>query len=438
MRAGSHSSSSVPDGTRQAGTVTRAVEASLARIAARDPELLAWKYIDPDRVRRLASERDSLPEARRGPLHGMLIGVKDNFDTSDMPTGYGSPIYEGNRPSADAAAVALLKSSGAVIVGKTVSTEFAGWPPAVTRNPRDPSRTPGGSSSGSAAAVADGMVTAALGTQTLGSVIRPSSYCGVVGFKPTFGRINRAGVKPLAESLDTIGIIARSVTDADRVYRALSSAPATNFTAQAPKLAFCRGPNWHLADDDARQAIERFVDALRAAGLSVGEIDVSALEPLAAAAKLIQDFELWRGLAFERTRHFDQLSPAFQAGVRAAETLTFDDYNRAQRLGRESRRRFPDLLAGHDAILSLSATGAAPAGLGSTGDPVMNSTWTLLHVPCVTIPVLQGRSGLPIGLQVIAPRNADDVALRVAHWLHEFHGRAQRAPAEAGAPPNPA
>lgn len=402
--------------------VARAAQTCLARIAERDPEVHAWKYIDADAVRVEAAKRDSLPASQRGLLHGLLVGVKDNFDTSDMPTGFGSPIYDDNRPCADSAAVALLRSNGAVVVGKTVSTEFAGWTPSITRNPRDLSHTPGGSSSGSAAAVADGMVEAALGTQTLGSVIRPSSYCGIVGFKPSYGRISRAGVKPLAESLDTVGLLACSVAVAERIYRALSGAPPTQFTDDVPSLAFCRGPNWHHADEDARNAIEGFITKLRDADIKIDDVEMAQLAPLASAAKIIQDFELWRVFTFERTHHFGQLSASFQAGVRAAGRLKFEDYEKALRIGVEARETFPDLMAGYDAVISLSATGEAPRGFSSTGNPVMNSSWTLLHLPCVSIPVLTGRSGLPIGLQVTSTWFQDQTALRVADWLQKFYG----------------
>ncbi len=401
------------------GLVLRAANACLERIAERDNIIRAWKFIDAEVVRNAAVAADRVAERERGALHGMLVGVKDIFDTADMPTGYGSPIYDRNQPSSDAAAVALLRSNGAIVVGKTVSTEFASWPPSVTHNPRDPLRTPGGSSSGSAAAVADGMIAAGLGTQTLGSVIRPSSYCGIVGFKPTFGRINRAGVKPLADSLDTVGVLAGTLTDAERVYRALSGAPRPAVSDMTPALAFCRA-NWHLADEDARRAIESFVQGLRKAGIEVDDIDIPDFTVLTSQAKLIQDFELWRGLCFERTRCFEQFSVAFQAGLRAAARLTFEDYEQALRTGEEARVRYPDLVSRYDAVLCLSATGEAPRGLQSTGDPSMNSAWTLLHVPCVTIPVLKGASGMPIGLQVVAPRFQDDTALRVANWLQNF------------------
>lgn len=401
--------------------VMSAADKCLARIALREPDVHAWKHIAHEAVRREAAKCDSLPESQRSALHGLLVGVKDIFDTSDMPTGYGSLIYEANQPPADAAAVALLKNSGAIVVGKTVSTEFAGWPPPITRNPHDLSRTPGGSSSGSAAAVADGMIEAALGTQTLGSVIRPASFCGIVGLKPTYGRISRAGVKPLAESLDTVGVFARSVQTAERVYRALSGAPPAQFTDHAPVLAFSRGPNWRLVDEDAQGAIEQFVGRLRSAGLTIDEPDMPLLEPLPAAAKVIHDFEMWHGLTFERTQHSQQLSQSFQFGIDAAQRVTFHEYEGALHVAEEARIRVSQLVGKYDAMVTLSATGEAPSGYNSTGNPAMNSAWTLLHVPCVTIPVLQGCSGLPLGLQVIAPRFQDYKALNVAKWLHGFH-----------------
>jgi Asp-tRNA(Asn)/Glu-tRNA(Gln) amidotransferase A subunit family amidase len=402
-------------------SAAKAVQACLSRIAACESELHAWQYVDAEAVQLAAGACDELPESQRGPLHGLLVGVKDIFDTHDMPTAYGSAAYEGHRPAADAAAVALLRANGAIMVGKTVTTEFAGWTPAQTRNPHDLTRTPGGSSSGSAAAVAVGMVPVALGTQTLGSVIRPASFCGIVGFKPSYGRISRVGVKPLAESLDTVGIMARSIAEVASVYRVLSGTDAVHLDASPGKLAFCRGPYWQRADEDARLTIELQVAALRDAGLQVDEIEMpSQFALLAEAAKLIQDFELWRGFAHERAHLQARISQSFRTGMQAAGGLTADKYERALRLGDEARAQLPVVTEGYDAVLSLSAPGEAPVGLGSTGDPIMNSWWTLLYAPCVTVPVLRGRSGLPIGLQVSAPRYHDSKVLQVAHWLHEF------------------
>jgi len=241
--------------------------ACLDRIEAREAVVGAWQYLDREQVLATARRRDAEPP--RGPLHGIPIAVKDLIDTADMPTGYGSPIYRNHRPTADASCVALAKAAGAVVLGKTVTTEFAAFTPGKTANPRNPAHTPGGSSSGSAAAVADGMVRLAFGTQTAGSVIRPAAYCGVVGYKPSFGLINRAGVKPLADSLDTVGIIASTVEDATFFAGALSERPALRHLAvrsEAPRFGFYRTPMWNQAEPETVAALEAARAALERAG----------------------------------------------------------------------------------------------------------------------------------------------------------------------------
>ena len=268
------------------------------------------------------------------------------------------------------------------------------------------------------------MVPVALGTQTLGSVVRPASFCGIVGFKPSYGRISRVGVKALAESLDTVGVLARSVGEAAQVYCALSSAPPVPLGAAPRKLAFCRGPYWQRADADARAAIEAFVVTLRASGVEIEDIDLPPhFAGLSPAAKIIQDFELWRGYSHERAHCGERISESFRSGMQAAGALSCEEYENALRLGDEARRQLPDVLGAYDAVLTLSTLGEAPVGLAATGDPVMNSLWTLLYAPSINIPVLRGRSGLPVGLQVSAPRYRDQSVLQVAHWLHALHLR---------------
>jgi Asp-tRNA(Asn)/Glu-tRNA(Gln) amidotransferase A subunit family amidase len=399
--------------------VSTLVQSCLDRIEEREPTIHAWQYLDKSARLSEAKACDSNPTKKI--LHGLVVGIKDNYDTHDMPTGYGSPIYARNRPAADAAVVAQLREHGAIILGKTVSTEFASSPPPVTRNPHNPGHTPGGSSSGSAAAVADYMVPVALGTQTLGSVIRPASYCGVVGFKPSYRRISCEGIKTLAESLDTVGIFGRSVSDVELVYRVLSkTAPAQLDDYQGPTaLALCRGPDWDKADSDAQSALEKFSERLRAKGIRVDDIELpESFRDLAVATRIIHDMEMWRAFSDERVRNFGLISPELQVRFESASRLSVDDYEGAINKGISCRQELPGLLKGYDAALTLSATGEAPAGIITTGDPVMNSPWSLLYTPCISIPMLQGRSGLPIGLQVIAPRFHDARALRAASWLH--------------------
>jgi len=393
------------------------VEASVGRIIARDFELEAFEYFDPLSVIRQPNNALDQP----GLLEGLPVGIKDLFDTSDMPTTYGSAIYARHQPVADAAAVAMLRELGAVVVGKTVSTEFATWVPPKTRNPHRPERTPGGSSSGSAAAVADHMVPVALGTQTLGSVIRPASFCGVVGFKPSYGRISTAGVKPLAESLDTIGVFARDVPDAELIYRALSGDESTAFSPSfVPRILICRGFDWDAADDDAKTAFEEFVDRLR------GVVPVQNWEwpesfcRLNETARVIHDYEMYRGLTYERTRVPEKVSKSLMAGFEAASRRSSLDYEKAKIFGFESRHVFAFDVDPASVLITLSAPGEAPMHAAGTGSPIMNCAWTLLHAPCVSIPVLTGKTGMPIGLQVVAPAFRDADALQAAEWLLEF------------------
>jgi Asp-tRNA(Asn)/Glu-tRNA(Gln) amidotransferase A subunit family amidase len=395
-------------------------KATLDRIATRDKAVGAWVYCDPAEVLRCAQNTG----AAAGALDGLLIGIKDNFDTADMPTSYGSLFYDGHRPVSDAAAVAILREQGAIVVGKTASTEFASWPAAKTRNPRRSERTPGGSSSGSAAAVADHMIPVALGTQTLGSVIRPASYCGIVGFKPSYGRISRVGVKPLAESLDTVGVLAREVGDAELVYRVLSGDERSPIDpALAPRVRICRGLNWDLADQDAKDAFEGFIQTLRCAVPATDWDYPQTFTQLSAAARIIHDFELYRGFTFERTSAPEKLSSSFVQGLERAKRHTVLDYERVVELGRVSRSQFAADIDEGSIVITLGATGEAPAYELGTGDPVMNSGWTLLHAPCATIPVLTGATGMPIGLQIVAPKFRDADALHAAAWLHDFSRR---------------
>jgi Asp-tRNA(Asn)/Glu-tRNA(Gln) amidotransferase A subunit family amidase len=397
-------------------------ESCLERIEARDPEIKAWAARDRNKLLAEADAADALPAAKRGPLHGLPVGIKDIFDTRAYPTSYGSAIYRDHRPAADAAAVALLREAGAIIAGKTATTEFAGWPPTATHNPCNLTHTPGGSSSGSAAAVADFMIPVALGTQTLGSVLRPASYCGIVGFKPSYGRISRVGVKPLAEGLDTIGILAREVADAALVYRVLSGTGPVKFEkADAPKLAFSAGPHWAEAAPDARDAITIYVAGLRARGLDIPDLVLpQSFKHLAQGARVIHDVECYRGFTSERLDYSALMSESFQQGLRRAREWSATCYEEQVVFAATARSMFADLADGYDAIITLSAGSEAPLGLRSTGNPLFNSTWTLLYASCISIPMLRGGNGLPIGVQLIAPYLQDEKVLRAAHWLHRF------------------
>lgn len=396
----------VAEGRLTASAVT---EAFLAVAAERDPEVQAFAHLDPDRARAEASA------APAGPLAGTVIGVKDVIDTADMPTGYGSKVYDGFRPPADAPVVAIARRLGAVMLGKTVSTEFAMMSPNQTRNPWNPAHTPGGSSSGSAAAVAAGMVHAAFGTQTSGSIIRPSSFCGVVGYKPTFGTLPRYQVKALSESLDTIGVIARSVRDAAAVTAAIAEMPALVPADRpaTPRFALFRTSRWEGATAPAREAL------LRAAA-TVGAVEAAVpawFEELYAGHDAVMGWETPRALAYERGVLAAHLSPITVSFIDSLARATRADYDRAlDRLA--DRAGLLDALIGEaDVLITLSAPGEAPAGLGATGDPVFNKVWTLLQGPAVTVPAGFGPTGLPLGVQVVGRLGRDAETLAAAAVL---------------------
>jgi Asp-tRNA(Asn)/Glu-tRNA(Gln) amidotransferase A subunit family amidase len=386
--------------------------ACLDRIAAREPVVGAWHYLDPAAALAAARRRDAEPP--RGPLHGIPIGVKDLIDTADMPTGYGSAIYEGHRPAADAACVALARAAGAVVLGKTVTTEFACFTAGKTANPKNPARTPGGSSSGSAAAVADGMVRLAFGTQTAGSVIRPAAYCGCVGYKPSFGVIPRAGVKPLADSLDTVGIMARTVDDAAFFTGILTERPALREVRMAPsppRFGLYRTPMWGEAEPSTIAALDRARAALERAGAWIAEIVVPPEhQGLTAAQETVMGFELVRALAHERLNHSAELSPRLAQLLDAGMTVGADAYDAAIAETAAARARLDGFFGPCDAMLVPAAPGAAPPGLGYTGNPVFNRMWTSLGVPCLTLPGASGDSGLPTGVQLVG-RVGDDARL---------------------------
>ena len=408
-------------------TAEHLTQACLERIAERENDVRAWAYLSPDRVIAEARARDREP--RRGPLHGMPIAVKDVMDTADMPTEYGTPIYKGNQPACDAVCVARAREAGAVVFGKTVSTELANIHPAGTRNPRNLGHTPGGSSSGSAAAVADCMVPLAFGTQTGGSLIRPASYCGIVGYKPTFDFISTAGVKALSASLDTVGVYGRTVPDAALIGRALIGFAPLDFDskpAAVPRIGLYRTPQWPLAEPSMASALEGCAVRLARAGATVTEVTAPPLmDDIVLAADAISDYETYGSLTHERVRHAELLSWTLANKLRKAAGVTRERYRAALETAAACARLLDDLMRDVDVLITPSATGEAPAGLSAIGPsgslgPVnaFQQMWTLLHTPAISVPVFTGPQGLPIGLQVIAPRNEDERALLLAHWVH--------------------
>ncbi|MCE5242748.1 MAG: amidase, partial [Desulfobacteraceae bacterium] len=402
------------------------VAACIERIGDREDTVGAWEYLDPEHALRQARELDRSPW--RGLLHGIPVGIKDIMDTADMPTAYGSPIYRAGTPAWDAACVSLIRAAGGIVLGKTVTAELACTWPGKTRNPHNPAHTPGGSSSGSAAAVADFMVPLATGTQTAGSVIRPGSFCGVVACKPSFGWISRAGVKLVSDSLDTIGFFSRSVEDA-----ALLAAVLTGRTSlllqepetQKPKIGLCRTFEWPYAEEGTRTAFEAARNKLEEAGIAVGEVALPApFSGLAAAQREIMAFEAARSLSFEYQQHREMLSPFVTGLIEAGEAVTTHAYDTALALTARCRALLPEVFSGYDALLAPSAAGEAPEGLESTGDPIFDRIWTLLHVPCVNIPITSGPKGLPVGLQLVGRIGEDRRVLFAADWLmRNLHSR---------------
>lgn len=400
------------------------VSACLERIAQRETDVQAWVWIDPEHALAQARARDR--EQRRSWLHGIPVGIKDVIDTADMPTGYGSPIYQGYQPVADAACVAQIRELGGVILGKTVSTEFATRHPNKTRNPHRLTQTPGGSSSGSGAAVADFMVPLALGTQTSSSVIRPAAYCGVVGYKPGFGLINRAGMKFLAESLDTIGVLSRCVSDAGMLVSLLSGLPVgpDAFRAgPAPRIGLCRTPWWQEASAAAQRSLEDCAARFTAAGARVREITPPAeFVHLNEAQIQISSFEFFRALTWERTRFPEKISDSLTKRIAAGGRVTRKDYDDALALTRRCRGWMDDAIADFDLLMAPSAPGEAP-DISGTGEPTFGLMWTLLQMPCMTLPYGAGPGGLPLGVQLVAAAGNDAGLFRDAVWAESVLAR---------------
>ncbi len=399
-------------------TAEKLVRACLDRIAEREPLVKAWAFLDPALAVAQAKAADA---ARSGVLRGVPIGVKDIIDTHDMPTGHNSPIFQGKVPFGDAACVALCRSANAVILGKTVTTEFANRHPGATVNPHNPAHTPGGSSSGSAAAVADGHVPLAFGTQTGGSVIRPAAYCGVIGYKPTFGDFSRVGIKMQCHSVDTLGLMARTLDDIALFRGAVLKLPPIRIDRgiARPRVGLCRTPIWNEAEADTKKLLEATASKLADKGASV--IDVAFASPYADILDdhaAITNWEGTRNYADERLRNPDKVSRDLMDGAmkRGLET-SFERYVAAQRKAVAFRAHVDALFDKVDVLLCPSAPGEAPKGVEFTGDPRFNSIWTLAGTPCVTLPAGTGANGLPLGIQLVGLRHADDRLLSTAAWV---------------------
>jgi Asp-tRNA(Asn)/Glu-tRNA(Gln) amidotransferase A subunit family amidase len=406
------------------------VGACLDRIAALEPQVQAWAFLDPDRARAQAKAADDARKTGRGigPLHGVPVGIKDVIDTADMPTEHGSEFYQGNQPDTDAACVAALRSAGAVILGKTVTCELATFIPSKTRNPHNHAHTPGGSSAGSAAAVGCQMVPLAVGTQTKGSVIRPASFCGVYGFKPTFGTIPRPGVLSQATMLDTVGVFGRSIEDVALIADAMQAyddrdaaslagsrgrmhATATEPWPLPPLFAFVKTHAWADADPSTREAFGELIEQL---GDQAREVTIDSTCALATeACKVIQDVELSVHFGPILDRAPSKISKPLAAAVEAGRRVRGVDYVAALEARKTYRETLEDIFQDYGTILTPPARGVAPKGFETTGDPVFCGLWTYLGVPAVTVPLLEV-DGLPLGVQLVGPPRDDGRLLRTA------------------------
>ena len=409
------------------------VTACLDRVAEVDGDVQAWAFLDRDHVLRQAQVAD---EHRRhglaiGPLHGVPIAIKDVFDTTDMPTEFGSPIWAGRTPRLDAVAVARLRAAGAIIMGKTVTAEYAYYHPGKTRNPHDRGRTPGGSSSGSAAAVAALMVPGAIGTQTNGSTIRPAAYCGVVGFKPTHGLIPRSGALLLSRALDHVGVFARSVEDASLLAEIMAgfdqedpdtrplarpplSATAISAPPLPPRFAFVKSPVWEQAEPVTRDAFAELVEMLGEAAVEVdlGESFGRAID----LHRIVMEVEMAHNLHRDYEQGREQFSPQLRECIERGRKHTAVDYTRALAGAGPLNAALNEVFNEYDAILTPAAPGEAPQGM-PTGSPVFCSTWTYLGTPAITLPLMRSEAGLPLGVQLVGRRDNDARLLRTARWL---------------------
>jgi len=409
------------------------VRACLGRIAAREDSVGAWAYLDEGLALaqgRAADERRAAGTAP-GPLNGLPVGIKDILDTADMPTENGARAHAGRRPAKDSAVVALLRAAGAVILGKTVTTEFALSTPAKTTNPLDRRRTPGGSSSGSAAAVADGMVPLAIGSQTGGSTIRPASFCGVCGFKPSHGAIPRHGMHAISRRLDTVGLFARTVDDLALLAAPLMTHDARdpdsradgptmpegglNAPAEAPRLAFVRTPVWERAEPGARVTLESF--ARRWARLMEEAELPQSFDSAVETHGAIMGADIAASLAEEYAERRDLLSERLRQRIEKGQRVSPEERARAVEHAAVLDKDLAAFFTRFDAIVTPAAPGEALIGLESTGDSVFCAIWTLLGTPAVSLPLLKGATDMPLGVQLVGPKGEDARLLAIARWL---------------------
>ena len=399
-------------------TSVELVEDCLARIAAREPEVHAWAFVDREIALAQAWARDR--ERPRGPLHGVPVGIKDIFDTHDMPTAYGSQIYKDHKPMNDTAVVSLLRLAGAVILGKCVTTEFASPVPIGTRNPHDPARTPGVSSSGSAAAAADFMVPLAIGSQTGGSTILPAAFCGVVGFKASLTGIDRGGIRHLRPTIDTMGLFARSIEDIALLRSVLvgEANQKRDVATERVRIGVCRTPHWSEAEPETVRALESAVRALSAAGAQVMDAEwPDVFAGIEHSFRVIVRVEGMRAMHWEARHHLATMNHWLKRELAASDEPDPAQYEEAQVHSLACQRALAKLFECCNAIITPSTCGEAPADLVSVSNSAFNRVWTLMRGPCLTIPAFAGPNGMPVGLQIVGPAGQDARTIALAGWI---------------------
>ena len=391
--------------------------ACLERIARRDATVHAFAHLDADFS--IAQARQADRQEPRSPLHGVPFAIKDVIDTADFPTEYGTPVHTGRRPAADAPCVRRMREAGAVPLGKVVTTEYAMFTPNATRHPRDPRFTPGGSSSGTGAAVADGMAPIAFGNQTAGSLIRPAAFCGVYGLKPTHGLTDGAGILPLQPYFDTLGYMARGIEDLQHFFGIVSGRPLVErwSATRRPRIGLCRTWQWPHADASSRAALLGAAERFARAGADIEEFALPAhYRDLVAIHRRVLYHGIARSLAADFAAHADLMSAGLRAVIEEGRACTPAEYERAFATAEACRGEVNEELGAVDALLCPSAPGEAPAGEG-TGDPIFQVTWTLLGVPCLNLPVATGPVGLPLGVQLVGSRSDDARLLALGKHL---------------------
>ena len=395
------------------------MQACLSRIDQRETRIGAFINYDPDKAMEAARVVDT--SAEQGLLKGVPFVVKDIIDTADFPTEWGSTIYKGFAPQRNASCVELFKRAGAIMIGKTVTTEFAYFKPGKTANPVDQRYSPGGSSSGSAAAVADDMAPLGFGSQTAASLIRPAAYCGVLGYKPSHGAFSLDGVMGLSPSLDTLGLLSRYTEDlqlARRVLTGCNSNVQFDFNENKPRVALMRGPHWLDGSVEMRDVCERALSKLADHGAITGELmHPQVFNQLTQSQTTVMAFEVAKSRIFEYSQHRDKISPQFKELVESGLAISFTEYQNALELKAQAAFLLDSLFMDIDVILAPAAPGEAPKGLSATGDPLFSRAWNLLQVPCVSVPFSNGPNGLPLSVQIIGPYGSDEKLLEITRWV---------------------